>query len=337
MKMTNYLKDKLYILILCLCTYIILLLLYIAMKVTIPLIIASSFLLLSLFVAILLIDYFRKKTFYQQLLSHVEWLDKSYLVLETIQKPQFYEGELVYQALYDINKSMIENIKIVEMQWNDFRDYIEMWIHEVKRPLSSLVLIGNNEKFDRKTMVQMKRIEAYLEQVLYYVRSEHAEKDYLIKNVELSNVIKNVALNNMNELIENKIDFIVEDINLQVLTDAKWLEFILNQIINNSVKYKRDDISSYIKISSHETQNDCQMIIEDNGIGIPSSDISRVFEKTFTGENGRTKVKSTGMGLFIVKNLCLKLGHQIDIESQIHEYTRVKITFYKNKYYDVLK
>ncbi len=339
MKIGAYFKDNLYKLFIFIICYVFNLLIFFAFKVDKSVIISSSFLYVICFLLILLIPYFRKKKFYTDLLLNIEALDKSYLVLETLSKPEFYEGKLLYQALYEINKSMNENVKKIEEHMQDFKEYIEMWIHEVKIPLSTLVLISNNhkEQFDKKTKLQLKRLENYVEEVLYYARSENAEKDYLIKEVDLSKVIKNVGLKNMDEILENKIDYIVENSSYKVLTDSKWLEFILGQIINNSIKYKRNIDNSYIKIFVQDEKNKTTLVIEDNGIGIKESDLKQVFDKSFTGENGRNTNKSTGMGLFIAKNMCKKLGHKIDIESVYNKYTKVYITFAKNKYYDVLK
>ena len=339
MKIGAYLKDNLYKFFAFIICYVFNLLIFFAFKVGKQVILSSTFLYLVCFLLILFIPYFRKKKFYNDLLTNISLLDKSYLVLETLSKPEFYEGELLYQALYEINKSMNENVKLIEDHLQNFKEYIEMWIHEVKIPLSTLVLISNNhkEQFDTKTKLQLKRLEDYIEQVLYYARCENAEKDYLIKEIDLSKVIKNVGLKNMDEILENKINFIVENVQYQVLTDSKWLEFILGQIVNNSIKYKRDIDYSYIKITVEEQEEQTTLIIEDNGIGIKASDLKQVFDKSFTGENGRNTNQSTGMGLFIAKNMCKKLGHKIDIKSKYNEYTKVSITFAKNKYYDVLK
>ena len=339
MKIGAYFKDNLYKLLVFIVCYVFNLLIFFAFKVEKQVIISSSFLYVICFMLVLLIPYFRKKNFYDNLLANIESLDKSYLVLETLSKPEFYEGELLYQALYEVNKSMNENVRLIEEHLQDFKEYIEMWIHEVKIPLSTLVLISNNhkEQFDKKTKLQLKRLEDYIDQVLYYARSENAEKDYLIKEVDLSKVIKNVGLKNMDEILENKIDYIVENVQYKILTDSKWLEFILGQIVNNSIKYKRNIDISYIKIFVQEAQEKTTLVIEDNGIGIKESDLKQVFDKSFTGENGRNTNKSTGMGLFIAKNMCKKLGHKIDIESKYNQYTKVYITFAKNKFYDVLK
>lgn len=339
MSFTKYFKDKLYATLLSLITLGILLLIFFAFKIDKVVIIVSIIILIILFISLFLIDYFRKRKFYTDLLSNIDSLDKSYLVLETLIKPEFYDGELLYQALYEINKSMIENINKIEKQMIDFKDYIEMWIHEIKIPLSTLILINNNHKnsFDKKVQTQLKRLDDYVDQVLYYARCENAEKDYLIKEIDLLKVIKNVGLKNMDDLLENKVDYNVNSVESKVLTDSKWLEFILDQIVNNSIKYKKDIPNSYINISIKDDKDKTILIIEDNGIGIKESDLKQVFDKTFTGENGRSKRKSTGMGLFIAKNMCEKLGHKIEVESRENEYTKVFITFAKNKYYDVLK
>ena len=146
MKLKKYLKDKLYAIILFIISYLIILLIFLAFKIPQEVIIAISLILMLFFFLLLLIDYLRKKRFYTDLLANIESLDKSYLVLETLIKPDFYEGELLYQALYDINKSMNENVNRMETQVKDFKNYIEMWIHEVKIPLATLELISNNHK-----------------------------------------------------------------------------------------------------------------------------------------------------------------------------------------------
>ncbi len=339
MKIRAYFKDNLYKILVFIICYIINLLIFLAFKVNKQVIISSSFIYIICLLLIFLIPYFRKRKFYNDLLANIDSLDKSYLVLETLSKPEFYEGELLVSALYEINKSMNENVKLIEDHLQDFKEYIEMWIHEVKIPLSTLVLISNNHKdqFDQKIKLQLKRLEDYVDQVLYYARSENAEKDYLIKEVDLSLVIKNVGLKNMDEILENKIDYIVENTSYKVLTDSKWLEFILGQIVNNSIKYKKNSDKSYIKIFVQDEEDKTILIVEDNGIGIKNSDLKQVFDKSFTGENGRNTNQSTGMGLYIAKNMCKKLGHKIDIESIYNEYTKVYITFAKNKYYDVVK
>ena len=190
-------------------------------------------------------------------------------------------------------------------------------------------------KIDKRYVEQIRRIDNYVDQILYFVRSENAEKDYLIKEANLKKIINNVALRNKDDLLEKNINFMVDVGNIRVLTDSKWLEFIINQIVSNCIKYTKNNGEKIIKLYIEEDSKQINLHIYDNGIGIPSKDIKRVFEKTFTGENGRTMSKSTGMGLYIVKKLCDKLGHKITIDSIEGEYTDVIISFTKNDFYKI--
>ena len=216
-------------------------------------------------------------------------------------------------------------------------DYLRKQKFYNKIPISSLVLLNHNHKnsLDSKYVKQIRKLDNYIDPILYYVRSENAEKDYIIKEMSLNDIIKNVALKNKDDLLENNVDLMVDISDEKVLTDSKWLEFILNQIINNSIKYKRDNIASYIKIKAYENINSVKLLVEDNGIGISKNDLGQVFNKCFTGENGREKSKSTGIGLYIAKKLCVKLGHRIEIESEAGSFTRVVITFGKNDFFKI--
>lgn len=338
MKLSRYLKDKLYFIILFLTFLSLIILLLVGFKVYLELIIVIISLLVIFAILVLITEYLKKRNFYNEFINIVDKLDKKYLVIEMLNPPNFQEGEILYNKLYEINKSMLENIKNYEISMNDFKDYIEMWIHEVKIPLSSLVLMIHNNKnnISSKMVDQVNRLDNYVDQVLFYVRAENAEKDYLIKKTYLNKVINKIALKNKDYILENNIDFNVLNCEKKVLTDSKWLEFIIDQIINNSIKYKREIVSSFIKIYTEENNEEIRLIIYDNGIGIDAKDLPRVFDKTYTGTNGRLKSKSTGMGLYIAKNLCEKLGHKIAIESKVNEYTKVIITFNKESIYDVL-
>ena len=334
MKLIPFIKDKFLSIIIYLLSLIIIILMLFAFKVPFSLVIAILVVLLFLGSSLLIINFYSKKKFYDDLRLNIERLDKKYLVLETLVRPSFYEGEIFYDSLYEINKAMNEFIKDYELQIMDFKEYIEMWIHEVKIPIASLILIDHNHKnLPKEFESQIKKLDNYIDQVLYYVRSEDFEKDCVITEVSLSDVIRNVNLKNKDDLLESKIDLEVRDIDVDILTDSKWLEFIINQIINNCIKYRKDGISSYIKIYGIDSEDKFVLNIYDNGIGIPKKDLVQVFKKSFTGENGRGRVKSTGMGLYIAKKLCIKLGHIIEIESVVNSYTNVSITFAKNNFY----
>lgn len=335
MKLSKYLKDKVYFIIVNLICISIIILLLLAFKVRFSLIMVVTFLFITENILLLMIDYFRKKNFYTSLIQKLEELDKKYLILEMMSRPSFYEGKILYDTIYETDKSMIENVNEYLSNIEDFKDYIEMWIHEVKIPISSLVLMSHNHKELNNTYInEVKKLNDYVDQVLYYVRSNYAENDYIIKENNLDKIIKDVILKNKDELLLNNINIETNIKENKVLTDSKWLEFILNQIINNSIKYKKDN-DSIIKIESFKENDKTILSIYDNGIGINKKDIKNVFKKSFTGENGRNLSKSTGMGLYIAKRLCDKLGHKILIESEKNEYTIVKIIFGNNDYYKI--
>ena len=335
MKLSEYLKDKVYFIIVNLICISIIILLLLAFKVHFSLIMVVTFLLITENILLLMIDYFRKKNFYTSLIQKLEELDKKYLILEMMSRPSFYEGKILYDTIYETDKSMIENVNEYLSNIEDFKDYIEMWIHEVKIPISSLILMSHNHKELNNTYInEVKKLNDYVDQVLYYVRSNYAENDYIIKENNLDKIIKDVILKNKDELLLNNINIETNIKENKVLTDSKWLEFILNQIINNSIKYKKDN-DSIIKIESLKENDKTILSIYDNGIGINKKDIKNVFKKSFTGENGRNLSKSTGMGLYIAKRLCDKLGHKILIESEKNEYTIVKIIFGNNDYYKI--
>ena len=334
MNKKEYLKDKRLYLIIGMTIYLVILLILLAFKVNIEATLAITFTYFIGLITILIVDYIRKKTFYNNFKCKLDSLDQKYLIVEMLQDVYFLEGRILTDALYEIDKSMIEKINEYKMQVKDFKEYVELWIHEVKLPVASLTLMVHNQKGDqsKKLLSQLTRLDNYLEQILYYVRSENAEKDYLITKVNLSKVISNVALKNKDILLAKGIDFVVSDVDIEVLTDSKWLEFIINQIVDNSIKYSKEK-NAYIKIVAKEESKVIGLIIYDNGKGISKSDLPRVFDKTFTGTNGRSKsAKSTGMGLYLCRELCNKLGHKIQIISEEGKYTKVTILFDKNTF-----
>lgn len=284
------------------------------------------------FMAAFLWEYIRRKKFYDGLAGNVEGLNQKYLVLETLREPDFYEGKIQYEILYEINKSMTENVTQYAESVKDFKEYIEMWVHEVKLPIASLLLMchNNRDNIDKKYVEQIRRMDDYTDQVLYYVRSENAQEDYLFGRISLKTIVNKVAVRNKDTLLEQQIAFRVHDVDVEVLTDGKWMEFILNQIVSNSIKYQKEKDGREIEIWVEDDTEQSILHIRDNGIGVSESDLPRVFRKSFTGENGRKHAKATGMGLYIVKKLCDRMGHDIGMESVAGDYTDVWICFHKD-------
>ena len=177
-----------------------------------------------------------------------------------------------------------------------------------------------------KLSYEIKKIEEYIEQVLYYSRSNNVSKDYIIKEISLTTLVRNAIKRNSRDFISRKISIDMEAVEGTVYGDAKWLEFILNQVIGNSIKYIREK-GGKIKVYAVKNENNIALTVEDNGIGIIDNDINRVFEKGFTGENGRKFGRSTGIGLYLCKKLSDQLGLGLNLTSKIGEGTKVSIIF----------
>ena len=169
--------------------------------------------------------------------------------------------------------------------------------------------------------------------MLYYARSGNTEKDYFVKAIELSDLIHNIILKYRHYMLDKKITLNIHDLDYTVFTDEKWLIFIISQIIQNSIKYLDKD-KKEIEIWGENKGNSVKLFIRDNGCGIKKSDLLRVFEKGFTGTN-RKKEHSTGMGLYLSKKLCDRLGLQLQIQSKENEFTRLVITFPKSKLHNM--
>ena len=272
--------------------------------------------------------YRKRRDYFKIIEKSVANIDKKFLISEVLKEPPFIEAKPYYYLLKKSSKSMREEINREKSKHKDYKEYIEQWIHEVKTPISLIKLIEENNRTAKSSeiLIQLEEIDRYVEQSLFYARSEDVDKDYLIKEISLQSCVNSVITRNKQGFILNNIYLEINDIDKLVFSDSKWLEFILNQIIVNAIKYRQNECPN-VKIYAIDIKNGTRLIIEDNGIGIPSNEIDRVFEKGFTGNIGRINSRSTGMGLYLCNKLCDKLGLLIDIESKINNYTKVIITF----------
>ena len=196
------------------------------------------------------------------------------------------------------------------------------------------MIIENNKNIVTKSIdEELNKIENYTEQALFYARSNTVEKDYYIKKIKLKDIVNESIKKNKNALIQEKTTVNIHDLDVSVNTDSKWIIFILNQIIQNSIKYKKQNTNSEIEIFSMQGKENVILYIKDNGIGIKKGEITRVFEKGFTGNNViLSKKKSTGIGLYLCKKLCNKLGIAIELNSIENEGTEVRLVFPQNSY-----
>lgn len=334
MKLIEYLKDKLLFIITNIILFFIIATIMTLSRVSFIIIFLVFLIWFVPITSYILIEFITHKRYYNELIDTNESLDKKYLISEVIKEPQFIEGKIVHNILKDSNRNMQEHVKLYKNMQNEYREYIETWVHEVKTPIASMMLIAENYEDDiPKTMkYEIKKVENYIEQVLYYSKSNEVGSDYIIKEFNLEKVVKKVIKRNSNDFINKKIRIEIDGINEKVYSDSKWTEFILNQIIGNSLKYSKCEYG-IISIYTKKNKNNIVLCIEDNGVGISEKDINRVFEKGFTGENGRVFGKSTGIGLYLCKKLCNKLGLGIKLESIKNKGTKVSIVFPLDKKY----
>ena len=276
---------------------------------------------------------FRKKRL-DKLLDTGRQLEKSYLIGEVMAPPERAEEAVYYELLRLSGKSMLEEIEDIRREKEEYREYIEQWIHEVKTPITAAKLLCENQKGApfRQTLGELEKIGRYTEQALYYARIGCAEKDYLVREVSLAGMVHRAVAENKYLLLENQAAVETENLDMLVYTDEKWIIFILNQLIANSVKYKRENLK--LEFYAREEKGKVRLFIRDNGMGIHQEDLPRIFEKGFTGSNGREQQSSTGIGLYLCIRLCQKLGIEIHPE-ETEEGALFSLTFYINSYNSV--
>lgn len=329
--MINYIEEKIGLILWYLTFILLQLVIMFVLDMDTNFLIFSLFLYLILLSIYLIVSYLLKTKKNKKIKRLVDELDEKYLVSELIKKPKNLENEAYYYVLKKATKAMNDKITELEHKYQDYEEYIETFVHEVKTPLAAISLYSDNKK-DQELKQEVKKIDNLVEQVLFYARSENTEKDYFVKKIKLSEIIHQVMMQNKDYLLAKNILVEVENSEVVVATDEKWVIFILNQIINNSIKYM-DKREKKIQMNVVEDKNKVTMEIKDNGYGIKESDISRVFDKGFTGSN-RKKEHSTGMGLYLCKKLCDRLHLNIYIESKEKEYTTVSIIFPKSSLHE---
>ena len=206
----------------------------------------------------------------------------------------------------------------------DMVDYYSMWVHQIKTPIAAMNFLLDNEEVDQKILQQeLFKIERYVEMVLTYIRLDSISSDYVITKINLDEVVKDSVKKYATIFINKKIKLNYVSHETMVISDKKWLSFAFEQILGNSVKYT----STGGEITIETCEN--KLIIEDNGMGIKEEDLPRIFEKGFTGFNGRYEKKSSGLGLYLCKKTLDKLGHHVEISSKVGEGTRIEIIFPK--------
>lgn len=277
------------------------------------------------------VSFLIRKRRLERLLQMCENLEERYLISELMEVPERADDLVFYRILKLSGKSMLEQIGNVKRERMEYKDYIEQWIHEVKTPITAIQLLCENNRspVTKDILAELEKINRYEEQALYYARSEHTEKDYSVREIHLFQCVHQAIADNKHLLLQNRVTVQVEETADTVFSDDKWIRFILNQLIANSVKYRTGSPS----IAFRCTQKEGAVIltVQDNGIGIPETDLGRIFEKGFTGTNGRNTSQSTGIGLYLCKRLCGRLGILLSAQSG-EAGTMIHLTFPVNHF-----
>lgn len=252
-----------------------------------------------------------------------------------------------YKLKEVIDKKLLENeddIYNLKKEIEEINDYMTKWIHEIKIPIAVLEIINqrvkeleqinfNEASLYKQINVELKRIEGLVQQALYISKSGDYSSSFLIEEINLEKLIKEVVRKNKHLFIYNKIELKIGDLNGNILSDKKWIIHIIEQIITNSCKYTKK--GGMIEIYTKRDENSTKLYIRDNGIGIKKEDINRIFDKGYVGQH-KEITKSTGMGLYISKKILNKLSHDISVDSKENEFCNICITFYNlSDYFNV--
>lgn len=227
-----------------------------------------------------------------------------------------------YQMLLQlVHEDKVKAVNDLENRRKDLMEYYTMWVHQIKTPIAAMQLLLQSEDTpkNREAAEELFRIEQYVKMALQYTRLDSETTDFLIQRYNLDDIVREAVRCYARLFIRKKISLNYQPLQVQVLTDEKWLEFVIEQVLSNAVKYTpKGSVSIYMEGSS-------TLVIEDTGIGIRKEDLPRVCEKGYTGYNGHTDKRSTGIGLYLSKRILEKLSHTIEIESEMGVGTRVKI------------
>ena len=239
---------------------------------------------------------------------------------EQLPPPENLIEEDYRQLIRALGEEKQRQTSAMDQRMSDMQDYFTLWAHQIKTPIAAMRLILQTKPENSAGEIEgeLFRVEQYVEMVLNYLRLDSDSTDFVFKTCALDGIIRQCVRKYAKQFIRKKISLEYQGTALQVLTDEKWLCFVIEQILSNALKYTA---AGSIRIF---TQGET-LVIADTGIGIAPEDLPRVFEKGYTGYNGRTDKKATGIGLYLCKKILQKLGHGISISSEIGKGTRVSI------------
>lgn len=297
-------------------------------------------------VVALVADYLRDRDFWRAL-DHLACGDDSLgdpvAEQSLLPEPSGLRALLVSSALDRVTRAAAVRAEAARTDAEEHREYVETWVHEVKTPIAAARLVTENNPGPETPALtaELDRIDAYVDQALYFARSSSVDRDYVIREVDLRSLVNEVLRSQARILIERGVRIREDDLDEQVLCDAKWMRFCLVQVVGNAAKYpapaevnRTPELAFSARRELVGTADERVVLtVRDNGRGIPAADVPRVFDKGFVGENGRgpDATRSTGIGLYLVRRLCEKMGLGVRLASAAGEWTEVEFTFPMNR------
>ena len=288
-------------------------------------ILAAVFLLA--FCAVQLSDFLSQRARLRELKSILDSLDRKYLFTECAPPPKNLYERRLFDLTRQAGRDMTGAVSDAEASQREYRDYVEQWVHEIKAPITAARLTCRDLDGEtrRKLTAELAQIEAHVERALFYARAENPEQDCLFRQADLGKIAAQAIENHRSLLIQNGVRVETEGLDCKIYTDEKWAVFILGQLFQNAARYRGPE--PVITLSAKPLGRQTQLIVHDNGIGIPAHELPRVFDRGFTGSNGRACGGSTGMGLYLCRKLASFLDLELRIVSQEGAGTTVILTF----------
>lgn len=283
--------------------------------------------LFLVFGSVHLSDFLRQHARIRELEAVFKGLDQKYLFAECVSPPRELYERHIFELLRRAERAMISEVSDARAAGREYREYVESWIHEIKAPITAAGLIcrSADEETCRKLMRELAQIEAHVERALFYARAESVEKDFIIRQAVLSDLVVQAIDRHRALLVQSGIKIEMTELEQTVFTDGKWTVFILGQLLQNAARYHGSN--PVISLSARRLGRQVQLVVEDNGIGIMAHELPRVFDRGFTGSNGRSRGGSTGMGLYLCRKLAGYLEIGLQIASEEGRGTAVTLTF----------
>ena len=272
-------------------------------------------------------EFLRCRSRLQELENILDGLDEKYLFFECIPGARNSYERRQLDLSKRAGRAMIGAVSDAQAAQREYREYVESWVHEIKTPITAAGLICRSAapEMRRKISKELSQIEAHVERALFYARAENPEKDFIVRPVSLGIIVKKAISNHRSLLMQNDIRIETENLEQIVYTDEKWVIFILGQLLQNAARYRSDD--PVIALSAGQLRERIQLFVCDNGIGIPAHELPRLFDRGYTGSNGRSRGGSTGMGLYLCRKLADCLEIDLQITSETEKGTTVILTF----------